>query len=138
MYFSDSLLGSVERRKRFYDEDSDEFFLDRNPDCFKVRQKFLKNYLLGTKIEILNRKAKLKVIFCFPNFLFYYSLLFWFFILDYFVILSVWQVMFKPSCWHREFGGGNFLLRPHLLSDRPRGAHYRWKRFSNLKRLAKM
>jgi len=34
--YPDSLLGSVERRKRFYDEDSDEFFLDRNPDCFKI------------------------------------------------------------------------------------------------------
>ena len=34
--FVDSLLGNTSRRARFYDEESDEFFLDRNPDCFKI------------------------------------------------------------------------------------------------------
>jgi len=34
--YPESLLGNQARRSRFYDEESDEFFLDRNPDCFKI------------------------------------------------------------------------------------------------------
>jgi hypothetical protein len=57
----DSLLGNPAKRGRFYDEESKEFFLDRNPDCFKTILSFYQSdkLCLNPAIDIETMAAEI-------------------------------------------------------------------------------
>ncbi|CAG5082086.1 Oidioi.mRNA.OKI2018_I69.PAR.g10029.t2.cds [Oikopleura dioica] len=46
--YPDSLLGNREKRQKFFDAETDEYFFDRNPECFKIILERSKNALPGT------------------------------------------------------------------------------------------
>jgi len=50
--YPDSLLGNREKRAKFFDAETDEYFFDRNPECFKVILSFLQSDKLTLPMTI--------------------------------------------------------------------------------------